>query len=70
MSFVVRPVSSFQDLCGAFGVVYEEYLKEGYQDKHPSKMRYTYHQLFPQSYTFIAVLNGKIVGTGSVVSRA
>jgi len=68
MSLVVRPVQSFSDLKAAFSLVYQEYMKAGYQEKHSSGMRYFYHQLFPQSFTYVVEVDGKLVGTGTLVS--
>lgn len=52
----------------AYQLVYQRYLKEGYQSPTPGKLRFVAHCLLPSTYTFVAEVNGRVIATLSLVA--
>jgi hypothetical protein len=63
----VTPAGTFEELCEAFRLVYQEYTKCGYITSNPGMMHYSVLQLLPTSRTYIALSSGRLIGTGTVV---
>lgn len=57
-----------EELEAAFRLLHDAYVDEGYMDPHPSGMRVTPYHALPTTTTLIAVLDGKVVGTVSVIA--
>jgi len=55
------------EILQAYRLVYDNYLKSGYIDQHPSLMRYGPHNALPSTVTFVAKLGEKVVTTATVV---
>lgn len=51
----------------AYQLVYQRYLKEGYQAPTPGKLRFVAHCCLPTTRTFIAKVQGKIIATLSLI---
>jgi hypothetical protein len=58
---------TIEDLCSAFRLVHDEFVEQGYIDPHPSGMRIRVYEASPETVTFIAKEEGKIVGVTSLV---
>ena len=59
--------STLSDLCEAYRLVYDNFLKLGYILPNSSSMRIRLFEAMPETATFVAKANGKIVGVTSVV---
>lgn len=55
------------DLSEAFRLLHENYVRSGYMSPHPSGMRITKYHTLPSTTTIVAKLQGKVVGTVSLV---
>lgn len=55
------------DLLAAYELVYQRYLKEGYQAPTPGKLRFIAHCCLPSSHTFVARIRGQVVATLSLI---
>lgn len=54
---------SYQDLEKAYALVYEQYLKQGYQEKNENRTRFTPHFGLPTTHTLIAKTGDSVIGT-------
>ncbi len=55
------------DVRGAFGLLYRNYLERGLIRPDPAELRFTVHNLLPESATFAAKVPGRVVATFSVI---
>ena len=62
-----RIAQTMQDRMAAFGLVYEKYLAKGMLEPNPYKMRVIEHHLLPTTTAFIAVRNGEVVATVTLI---
>jgi len=58
---------TLEDICGAYQMVYDNFLKMGYILKNESGMRVRLFEAVPETATFIAKVNGKIIGVTSAI---
>jgi len=63
-----RVARSRQELEKAFHLVYQEYLKQGYVDEDPSQMRFLLHNALPETTTFVALIDGVVTATATVIA--
>lgn len=59
--------TSREDLSEAFRLLHENYVRSGYMQPHVSGMRITKYHTLPSTTTIVAKLQGKVVGTVSLV---
>lgn len=59
--------SGREELTAAFGLVYKAYLQAGLSTRHPYQMRVTPYHLLPTTEVFIALQEGEVIGTMSLV---
>jgi hypothetical protein len=62
-----RVARTRQDLEAAYSLVYKEYLKRGYIKPDGEPLKLSIFNALPQTTTFIALLDNKIVATATVV---
>ncbi len=62
-----RVARSRDELEQAYGLVYQEYLKRGYIDESPSRLRLSVYNLLPQTTTFVAVYEGVVTATATLI---
>jgi hypothetical protein len=60
-------VSSFEQLCEAFKLVHDNYVRARYMPPHPSGMCHGVLQLLPTSHTWTATRGGALLATASGV---
>ncbi len=60
-------VTRWPDVRGAFSLLYRNYLRRGLIDPDPVGLRFTVHNLLPESATFAAKVPGRVVATFSVI---
>ncbi|MDC0358037.1 hypothetical protein OAO01_04405, partial [Oligoflexia bacterium] len=63
----VRPAHSFSELRQSFRLVYDQYLKSGYTEPTPSRLRLHLRDLLPGSMAFVGVCENKVVATATGV---
>ena len=51
----------------AYRLVYQEYLKQGYVNEHPSRMRFSLHNALPEAATFLALVDDFVTATATVI---
>ena len=66
-SVVTELATSVKDLKAAYRLVYQRYLRAGYQEPSPGKLRFIAHCCLPESHTFVARSGGKIIATLSLI---
>ncbi len=59
--------TSKEDLSEAFRLLHENYVRSGFMKPHASGMRITKYHTLPSTTTIVAKLQGKVVGTVSLV---
>jgi hypothetical protein len=64
---VIRPAASRDELEQAYRLVYNSYLQRGYIPPSPAGVRLTVFNAFPETVTFVSVLDELVVATVSVV---
>ncbi len=64
---VFRIAQCREDYCGAFRVVYEAYLEKGLTRPNLFQMRVTPYQLLPTTEVLVAVRQGEVIATLSLV---
>ena len=57
------------ELEAAFQILHDAYVDYGYMEPHPSGLRVTPYHALPSTSVLIAVLNGDVVATVSIVRR-
>jgi hypothetical protein len=62
-----RIASSQEDYCGAFALVYQNYVRGGLARANPYRMRVTPYQLSPQGEVMVAVRGREVVATMTLV---
>ncbi len=62
-----RVARTRQELTDVYRIVYKEYIKQGYINPNPSQMHYSMHNLIPQTTTFVALADGKVITTATVI---
>lgn len=62
-----RIAQGYDDYCGAFRLVYEAYLRAGLTRPNPFRMRVTPYQLLPTTEVLVAVHQGEVIATLSLV---
>ena len=65
--FDYRVARSRAELERSFELVYQEYIRQGYIDGHPSGMRFFLHNILPETTTFVAMLDDTVVATATIV---
>lgn len=58
------------ELTQAFSLLHDAYVKEQLMDPHPSGMRVTKYHILPSTTTLIAIENGVVVGTVSLIRQS
>jgi len=58
--------NSFDELCGAFSLVHDEYVRHGYMEKHATGMRIIKHNTLPDATTVVGKVNSNVVLTMSL----
>ncbi len=66
-NLIVKLAESPGELESALRLLHNEYVAEGYMETHPSGMRLTKYHAVPSTSTFIALWDGQVVGTLSVI---
>ena len=65
---VVYKIASHRDeLYASFGLVYEAYVRAGLSTRHPYRMRVTPYHLLPTTEVFIAVKEGEVIASVSLI---
>lgn len=62
-----RIVQTMQDRMAAFGLVYDKYLAKGMLRPNPYRMRVIEHHLLPTTTVFVAVRDGEVVATVTLI---
>jgi len=62
-----RVARSREELENAFHLVYQEYFKQGYINDDPAKMRFLLHNALPEATTFVALIDGVVTATATVI---
>lgn len=62
-----RIAATREERAAAFRLVYESYLEAGLSEPNPQRMRVTPYHLLPTTETFIAVCDGLVISTVSLV---
>lgn len=62
-----RPAETQDDLNQAYRIVYEGYVHRGYCKENESGLHYNYFSLLPSSRTFLLEMDGRVVGTISLI---
>ena len=62
-----RVVRTKDELEKAFHLVYQEYLKRGYTQPHPSQMRLSIFNALPETTTFIAIWEKEVLATATLI---
>ena len=62
-----RIAKTMQDRMAAFGLTYDKYLAKGMLQPNPYRMRVIEHHLLPSTTVFIAVRNGEVVATVTLI---
>ncbi len=62
-----RVARSREELEDAFHLVYQEYLKQGYINEDPTEMRFLLHNALPGTTTFVALVDGVVTATATVI---
>ena len=62
-----RVARTRDELEQAYRLVYQEYLKQGYTAESPSCMRLSLHNALPETATFVALIDGQVMATATVV---
>lgn len=65
--FEYRVARSRSELERSFELVYQEYIRQGYIDGHPSGMRFFLHNVLPETTTFVALLDDNVVATATII---
>jgi hypothetical protein len=63
----VKQAETQEELEAAYRLVHQSYVEAGYMDPHPSGLRVRAFEVLPQTATFIAVENGEVIGTISLI---
>ncbi|MCS6860018.1 MAG: hypothetical protein NZT92_06840 [Abditibacteriales bacterium] len=63
----VKRAETREELEAAYRLVHQCYVEAGYIDPHPSGMRVRIFEVLPETATFIAVENGSVIGTMSLI---
>lgn len=63
----VKLVETPREALAAARIVHDAYAGRGISSAHPSGVRFAPHTLLPSTQTFIAIANGKTVGTMSLI---
>jgi hypothetical protein len=63
---VVRPARNREELEQAYRLVYSTYKEKGYLAEHPSGMRTTVYNAFPDTVTFVGKVGKKVVATATL----
>lgn len=58
---------SYEDLGNAYSLVYDQYLKQGYQVENENRVRFTPHFGLPTSHTLIAKTGDSVIGALTMV---
>ena len=64
---VIERACSLADLREAYGLVHEVFAETGYIRPEPSRLRMRMFETLPQTATFVAKVNGRVVGVLSIV---
>ena len=63
----IRLAHTAEDLAAAYSLVYDRYVKQGFQAEDPKGIRFTPHFALPTSHTFIAAIGTEVVGTLTMI---
>lgn len=63
----VKQAETREELEAAYRLVHQSYVDAGYMDPHPSGLRVRAFEALPQTATFIAIENGEVIGTISLI---
>jgi hypothetical protein len=67
---VYKIASRREEFYAAFGLVYKAYVRAGLSVRHPYRMRVTPYHLLPTTEVFIAVKEGEVISTVSLIRDA
>ncbi len=62
-----RVVRNKEELKKSCALVYNEYIKRGYMEKNFSGLRISIYNAFPQTTTFIAVVEHEVIATATII---
>lgn len=65
--FYLGPARNFSEICAAFKLVQMRYLDLGYALPNKSGMRFTFQNLLNTSTTFVAVMEGSVLATATLM---
>lgn len=63
----IRLAHTAEDLTAAYSLVYDRYVKQGFQAEDPKGVRFTPHFALPTSHTFIATIGEEVIGTLTMI---
>lgn len=63
----IRLAHTAEDLTAAYSLVYDRYVKRGFQTENLTGVRFTPHFALPTSHTFIATLGAEVIGTLTMI---
>ena len=66
----VRLARTQEELEAAFGLLHDAYVKSGFMDPHDSGLRVTKYHSLPATSTIIALWDGEVVGTVSLIRKS
>jgi len=66
-SIQYRVARNKEELEEAYSLVYSEYLKRGYVSPNNSKLHLSIHNILPDTTTFVALSDGEILATATVI---
>lgn len=67
---LLQSPKSFNQICQAFRLAYLSYLKAGLVEPNEIQMRYSILQLLPTSWTMVAMVDERVVSTGTIVANS
>ncbi|MCK4810083.1 MAG: hypothetical protein KAS99_04010 [Candidatus Omnitrophica bacterium] len=62
-----RVVRNKEELKKSCALVYNEYIKRGYMEKNFSGLRISIYNAFPQTTTFIAIVEHEVIATATII---
>ena len=64
---LIYRATTLEDLCGAFQLVHDNFVEQGYLSPHHSGLRVRVFETLPETATFVAKVGERIVGATSLV---
>ncbi|MFT5387857.1 MAG: hypothetical protein ACI9E5_000992 [Candidatus Omnitrophota bacterium] len=63
----IKVAETKEELKAAYKIIHDSYVEIGYMDPHRSKMRLSFYNMLPHTSTLVALWQGEVVGTMSIV---